>query len=93
MTRTTGETVRAAAATASPGVTRGAGGQATWGRWWIAWHGFFYLVLAYATGAALTLGGDHRSAGAVGARLALATALAAWYWLWLLGRILEQQLG
>jgi signal transduction histidine kinase len=65
--------------------TTAAGEEPVSGRWRIAWHGFFYLVLAYATGAALALGQGSGSAGAAAARLALAAALGAWYWLWLLG--------
>jgi signal transduction histidine kinase len=61
----------------------GAAEEAVEGRWRIAWHGFFYVLLAYATAAAIS--GVAPSAATVAAQMVPAVALAAWYWLWLLG--------
>jgi signal transduction histidine kinase len=58
--------------------------QVTWGRWRLAWHGFFYLLVAYATATAIAEASP--SAGALAARLALVGALAGWYAWWMIAR-------
>jgi signal transduction histidine kinase len=58
--------------------------QATWGRWRLAWHGFFYLLVAYATATAIAEASP--SAGGLAARLALVGALAGWYAWWVIAR-------
>jgi signal transduction histidine kinase len=58
--------------------------EAAWARWRVAWHAFFYLLLAYATVTALA--DSSPSAVGIAARLALAGALGAWYGWWLVGR-------
>jgi signal transduction histidine kinase len=56
----------------------------TWGRWRLAWHAFFYLLVAYATGTAIAEGSP--SAAGLTVRLALVAALAGWYAWWLVRR-------
>lgn len=63
----------------------GLGEETAWGQWRVAWHGFFYLLLVYATGSALSAG--PLSAVAITVRLLLAAALGGWYWVWLLGSL------
>ena len=58
--------------------------EVAWGRWRLVWHGFFYLLLAYATATALV--DASLSAAGVAARLALAGALGAWYAWWMIAR-------
>jgi len=65
---------------ARPGIGEGT----IWERWRIAWHAFFYLLLAYATIEATT--GASQSAASKAVRGALAAALGAWYWTWLVAR-------
>ncbi len=48
--------------------------EAVWGRWRLAWHVFFYLLLAYSTATAIS--DESPSAAGIVARLALAGALA-----------------
>jgi signal transduction histidine kinase len=54
------------------------------GRWRLAWHAFFYLLVAYATGTAIT--DTALSAAGLTARLALVGALAGWYAWWVIRR-------
>jgi signal transduction histidine kinase len=67
-------------ARADPGVTP----ETAWGRWRLAWHGFFYLLVAYATGTAIA--DASLSAAGVAARLALVGALGGWYAWWMIAR-------
>ncbi len=50
----------------------------------MAWHGFFYLLLAVTTLSALS--GAPASAAGIALRLALVAALGAWYAWWLIAR-------
>jgi signal transduction histidine kinase len=54
------------------------------GRWRLAWHGFFYLLVAYATATAIADASP--SAAGLAARLALVVALSGWYAWWLIRR-------
>jgi signal transduction histidine kinase len=54
------------------------------GRWRLAWHGFFYLLVAYATGTAIADASP--SAAGLTVRLALVGALGGWYAWWLIRR-------
>ena len=75
------------ATAATPAGRRSAAGSdetAVWGGWRLAWHAFFYLLLAYATATALA--DSSPSAAGIAARLALASALGAWYAWWLIAR-------
>jgi signal transduction histidine kinase len=56
--------------------------EVVWGRWRLAWHAFFYLLLAYATATAIS--DSSPSAAGIAVRLALAAALGAWYAWWLI---------
>jgi len=58
--------------------------EAVWGRWRLAWHVFFYLLLAYSTATAIS--DESPSAAGIVARLALAGALGGWYAWWLIAR-------
>jgi signal transduction histidine kinase len=58
--------------------------QAAWGRWRLAWHAFFYLLVAYATATAISDASP--SAAGIAARLALVGTLAGWYAWWLIAR-------
>jgi signal transduction histidine kinase len=62
----------------------GSGEGTIWERWRVAWHVFFYLLLAYATIEATT--GAFQSAASKAVRLSLAAALGAWYWTFLVAR-------
>jgi signal transduction histidine kinase len=62
----------------------GSGEQTIWERWRLAWHVFFYLLLAYTTVEATT--GAAQSAASKAVRLSLAAALGAWYWTFLVAR-------
>jgi signal transduction histidine kinase len=62
----------------------GSGEATIWERWRTVWHGFFYLLLAYATIEATT--GASQSAASKAVRLSLAAALGAWYWAFLVTR-------
>jgi signal transduction histidine kinase len=62
----------------------GSGEQTIWERWRLAWHVFFYLLLAYTTVEATT--GAAQSAASKAVRLLLAAALGAWYWTFLVAR-------
>ena len=59
-------------------------GEVAWGRWRLAWHGFFYLLVAYATATAIADASP--SAAGVAARLALVGALGGWYAWWMIAR-------
>jgi len=75
------------ATAATPAGRHGAppGGEAAiWGRWRLAWHVFFYLLLTYATATAIT-DTSPSAAGIVG-RLVLVAALGGWYVWWVLRR-------
>jgi signal transduction histidine kinase len=75
------------ATAATPAGRRAAppGGEtAIWGRWRLAWHAFFYLLLAYATATAIA--DSSLSTAGIAARLALASALGGWYAWWLIAR-------
>jgi signal transduction histidine kinase len=50
----------------------------------VAWHGFFYLLLAFTTLSALS--GAPASAAGIALRLALVAALGGWYAWWLIAR-------
>jgi signal transduction histidine kinase len=63
---------------------RGSSEEGAWGRWRLAWHAFFYLLLAYAT--AVSISDESPSAAGIAARLALAGAMGGWYAWWLIGR-------
>src|SRR6266568_4819319 len=65
---------------ADPGMS----GEVAWGRWRLAWHGFFYLLVAYATATAIADASP--SAAGVAARLALVGALGGWYAWWMIAR-------
>ncbi len=75
-----------AATAATPTGRRGTppGEAAIWGRWRVAWHVFFYLLLAYATDTAIT--DTSPSAAGIAGRLALVAALGGWYAWWLIAR-------
>jgi signal transduction histidine kinase len=62
----------------------GSGEQTIWERWRLAWHVFFYLLLAYTTVEATA--GAAQSAASKAVRLLLAAALGAWYWTFLVAR-------
>src|SRR6266498_222728 len=59
-------------------------GEVAWGRWRLAWHGFCYLLVAYATATAIADASP--SAAGVAARLALVGALGGWYAWWMIAR-------
>lgn len=58
--------------------------EVAWGRWRLVWHGFFYLLVAYATATAISDASP--SAAGVATRLALVGALGGWYAWWLIAR-------
>jgi signal transduction histidine kinase len=62
----------------------GKGEETIWERWRVAWHLFFYLLLAYATFEATT--GASQSVASKAVRLSLAAVLGVWYWAWLVAR-------
>jgi signal transduction histidine kinase len=62
-----------------PALTR----EATSQGWRLAWHGFFYLLLAVATAASLA--GDPATDAAHTMRLLPAAGLGAWHWVWQIG--------
>jgi signal transduction histidine kinase len=63
----------------------GNGEETIWERWRVAWHVFFYLLLAYATFEATT--GASQSAASKAVRLSLAAVLGVWYWAFLVARL------
>jgi signal transduction histidine kinase len=58
--------------------------EVAWGRWRVAWHVFFYLLVAYAT--AVSISDASPSAAGIAARVALAGVLGGWYAWWLIAR-------
>ncbi|HZD00074.1 MAG TPA: histidine kinase, partial [Actinomycetes bacterium] len=56
--------------------------EAAWRRWRVAWHVFFYLLVAAATATAVSAASV--SPLGIAVRLALAVALGAWYAWWLI---------
>jgi signal transduction histidine kinase len=76
---------QATAATPAGRRAAAAGGEgAVWGWWRLAWHAFFYLLLAYATATAIA--DSSPAAAGIAARLVLALALGGWYAWWLVAR-------
>jgi signal transduction histidine kinase len=58
--------------------------DAAWGRWRLAWHSFFYLLVAYTTATAISDGSP--TVAGIAARLALVGVLGGWYAWWLIAR-------